>query len=73
MSNVNQVIAYLKEQVSRLESQIAEAEELIRLAKAMGLDVAQQELELNRLKQQYSQMKTGLENYLRGRQLAGKQ
>ncbi|MEM4761503.1 MAG: hypothetical protein QW230_00815 [Thermofilum sp.] len=69
---MDRVVSFIQAQLKELESKIAEAEEIIRLAKLMGIDVTQQELELQRYKEQYARLKAGLEQYVRAKQLGAK-
>lgn len=69
---VERVVSFIQAQLKELEAKIAEAEEIIRLAKLMGLDVAQQELELQRYKEQYARLKSGLDQYVRAKQIGVK-
>lgn len=69
---VERVVSFIQAQLKELEAKIAEAEEIIRLAKLMGIDVTQQELELQRYKEQYTRLKSGLEQYVRAKQIGVK-
>lgn len=58
------LLKYLKKQLEEAERAMRDAEECLRLAELMGVDVAEARLRFEQARQRYLKMKAGFERYL---------
>lgn len=58
------LLKYLKKQLEEAERAMKDAEECLRLAELMGVDVAEARLRFEQARQRYLKMKAGFERYL---------
>ncbi|MEM3662379.1 MAG: hypothetical protein QXI68_02220 [Sulfolobales archaeon] len=61
---MEELLKYLKNQLTEAEKAMKDAEECLRLAELMGIDVADAKLRYEQAKQRYLKLKAGFEKYL---------
>ncbi|MEM0506657.1 MAG: hypothetical protein QXW58_05330 [Thermosphaera sp.] len=61
---MEELLKYLKSQLTEAEKAMKDAEECLRLAELMGIDVADAKLRYEQAKQRYLKLKSGFEKYL---------
>lgn len=61
---MEELLKYLKNQLAEAEKAMKDAEECLRLAELMGVDVAEAKLRYEQAKQKYIKLKSGFERYL---------
>lgn len=61
---MEELLKYLKNQLSEAEKAMKDAEECLRLAELMGVDVAEAKLRYEQAKQRYLKLRSGFERYL---------
>lgn len=58
------LLKYIKTQLEEAEKALKDAEESLRLANLMGVDVSEAQLRFEQAKKRYMQLKAGFERYL---------
>ncbi|MEM1710615.1 MAG: hypothetical protein QW820_06970 [Sulfolobales archaeon] len=61
---MEELLKYLKNQLAEAEKAMKDAEECLKLAELMGIDVADAKLRYEQAKQRYLKLKAGFEKYL---------
>ncbi len=61
---MEELLKYLKAQLVEAEKAMKDAEEVLRLAELMGIDVSDARLRYEQAKKKYLQLKAGFERYL---------
>lgn len=61
---MEELLKYLKSQLAEAEKAMRDAEEALRLAELMGIDVADAKMRYEQAKQRYLKLRAGFEKYL---------
>lgn len=64
---MEELLKYIKSQLDEAEKAMKDAEESLRLAELMGVDVADARLRFEQAKRRYLQLKSGFEQYIKAK------